>query len=56
MESENDRIVYARERERLERFYDNSRVHTFQGAGHLGGGLFKVEESVGIINEFLAAS
>jgi hypothetical protein len=54
IESENDRVVNARERERLKLFYRQARVHTFRGAGHLGGGLFKVEETVNLIKDFLA--
>jgi maspardin len=53
IESENDQIVSANERQRLKDFYRTARVHTFRGAGHLGGGLFKVEETVELIREFL---
>jgi len=53
IESENDKIVSANERQRLKDFYRIARVHTFRGAGHLGGGLFKVEETVELIREFL---
>jgi pimeloyl-ACP methyl ester carboxylesterase len=56
LESENDQIVSTSERERLKSFYNQASVHTFRGAGHLGGGLFKVEESVGLIKEFLSSS
>ena len=53
IESENDQIVSAEERRRLKGFYRTARVHTFRGAGHLGGGLFKVEETVELIRDFL---
>ncbi len=53
IESQNDQVVNEHERERLKRFYDQARVHTLGGAGHLGGGLFKVEETVGLVKDFL---
>jgi pimeloyl-ACP methyl ester carboxylesterase len=52
IESQNDQVVNERERERLKRFYSQAKVHTFQGAGHLGGGLFKVEETFDLIKAF----
>lgn len=54
IESENDQVVNEFERERLKSFYRQARVHTFRGAGHLGGGLFKVEETIELIQDFLA--
>jgi pimeloyl-ACP methyl ester carboxylesterase len=53
MESENDQVVSARERERLKHYYPQACVYTFGGAGHLGGGLFKVEKTVQMVKEFL---
>ena len=55
IESQNDQVVNERERERLKRFYGQARVHTFRGAGHLGGGLFKVEETVDLIKDFFTS-
>jgi pimeloyl-ACP methyl ester carboxylesterase len=54
LESENDRVVEPDERERLKHQYPAARVHTFRGAGHLGGGLFRVEETVALVEDFLA--
>lgn len=53
IESQNDHVVNEHERERLKRFYGQARVHTFHGTGHMGGGLFKVEETVALIKDFL---
>jgi pimeloyl-ACP methyl ester carboxylesterase len=53
MESENDQVVNARERERLKHHYPEARVHTFKGTGHMGGGLFMVEDTVKMTKEFL---
>ena len=56
IESENDQVVNESERERLKRFYAQAEVHTFRGAGHLGGGLFRVEETVGLITGFFSSA
>ncbi len=55
IESENDQIVTAKERERLKTLYSDAQVHTFTGAGHFGGGLFKVEETAAMVKDFFAA-
>ncbi len=56
IESENDQIVNQQEREKLKQMYPKARVHTFRGAGHLGGGLFNVETTVSMVKDFLAVS
>jgi pimeloyl-ACP methyl ester carboxylesterase len=53
IESESDQVVSAGERQRLKQHYSSATVHTFGSAGHLGGGLFKVEETVQMVKEFL---
>lgn len=56
IESQNDQVVNEHERERLKNFYNQSKVHTFKGSGHLGGGLFETDETIKLINDFLAHS
>jgi len=55
IESENDQVVTGRERERLKQMYPKAKVHTFRGAGHLGGGLFKVEVTASLVKDFLTS-
>jgi len=53
IESENDQVVNEHERERLKNFYNQPKVHTFMGSGHLSGGLFETEETVALIDDFI---
>lgn len=54
IESQNDQVVNQQERERLKNLYRQAKVHTFVGSGHLGGGLFETDETIELINHFLA--
>jgi len=56
IESENDQVANKQEREKLKQMYPKAEVHTFEGAGHLGGGLFNVETTVSLVKNFLANS
>jgi len=54
VESENDKVISKRERERLKQTYPGAKVHTFHEGGHLSNGLFRVEETNSLIKDFLA--
>jgi pimeloyl-ACP methyl ester carboxylesterase len=53
IEAESDQVVSAGERQRLKQHYSREAEHTLRGAGHLSGGLFKVEETMQMVKEFL---
>lgn len=53
LESEGDELIHQPVRAALKQAYPHSRVRTFEGTGHLGGGLFSASQTVAWINEFM---